>query len=309
MFLFVPCSSIRMIFKAKRRRYEPIGGKEKNFSCFFARFRESPAKINLVKSQIMSQTFRHPEILEIARREGKVTVEGLARHFDVTLQTIRRDLTDLADAGRLARVHGGAVLPSGTTNIDYEERRALKSEAKRAMARACAREIPNGISLFLNLGTSTEAVAQELLHHKNLMVVTNNMNVANILAANSDCEIFVTGGQLRRADGGLVGNLAAETIRQFKFDLAVIGCSALDLEGDILDFDIQEVSVSQTILRQSRKTFLMADQSKLSRSAPARIASLADIDGYFTDQPPPKELATLCEEWRTKVVIAHKEIG
>src|SRR6056300_1151393 len=124
MFLFVPYSAASMILKAKRRRYEPIGGKEKNLSCFFVRFRESPSKINLVKSQIMSQTFRHPEILEIARREGKVTVEGLARHFDVTLQTIRRDLTDLADAGRLARVHGGAVLPSGTTNIDYEERRA-----------------------------------------------------------------------------------------------------------------------------------------------------------------------------------------
>jgi DeoR family glycerol-3-phosphate regulon repressor len=253
----------------------------------------------------MSQTFRHPEILEIARREGKVTVEGLARHFDVTLQTIRRDLTDLADTGRLERVHGGAVLPSGTTNIGYEERRSLKSDAKRAIARACAREIPNGISLFINLGTSTEAVAQELLHHKNLMVVTNNMNVANILAANSDCEIFVTGGQLRRADGGLVGNLAAETIRQFKFDLAVIGCSALDIEGDILDFDIQEVSVSQTILRHSRKTYLVADQSKLSRSAPARIASLADIDRFFTDQPLPQEMATLCEGWRTEVFVAE----
>lgn len=252
----------------------------------------------------MSQTFRHPEILEIARRDGKVTVEGLAQHFDVTLQTIRRDLTDLADAGRLERVHGGAVLPSGTTNIGYEERRSLKAEAKRAMACACAAEIPNGISLFLNIGTSTEAVAHELMHHKNLMLVTNNMNVANILAGNRDCNIIVTGGQLRRADGGLVGNLATETIRQFKFDLAVIGCSALDREGDLLDFDIQEVSVSQSILRQSRKTYLVADQSKLSRSAPARIGSLADIDTFFTDKPLPADLAASCDAWRTNIVIA-----
>ncbi|CAN0590694.1 unnamed protein product, partial [Ectocarpus sp. 12 AP-2014] len=166
----------------------------------------------------------------------------------VTLQTIRRDLTNLADLGRLERVHGGAVLPSGTTNIGYEERRALNARAKQAIARACAERIPNGVSLFLNIGTSTEAVAQELLHHENLMVVTNNMNVANILVANTSCEILVTGGQLRRTDGGLVGKLAAETIRQFKFDLAVIGCSALDGDGDLLDFDIQEVSVSQAIL-------------------------------------------------------------
>jgi DeoR family glycerol-3-phosphate regulon repressor len=257
----------------------------------------------------MSQTFRHPEILEIARREGKVTVEGLARHFDVTLQTIRRDLTDLAETGRLERVHGGAVLPSGTRNIGYEERRALKSGAKGAMARACASRIPNGISLFLNIGTSTEAVARELLHHHGLMVVTNNMNVANILAANSDCDIIVTGGQLRRADGGLVGNLASETIRQFKFDLAVIGCSAMDRDGDLLDFDIQEVSVSQAILRQSRKTFLVADQSKLTRSAPARIASLADIDTFFTDQPLPDDLAASCGDWGTEIVVAGDSPG
>lgn len=251
----------------------------------------------------MSQTFRHPEIIDIARREGKVTVEGLAAHFGVTLQTIRRDLSDLAEAGRLERVHGGAVLPSGTTNIGYEERRSLNPEAKRAIAQACAAEIPDNISLFLNIGTSTEAVAEALMHHRNLLVVTNNMNVANILVGNQGCEIIVTGGQLRRADGGLVGNLAAETIRKFKFDLAVIGCSALDREGDLLDFDIQEVTVSQTILRQSRKTFLVADQTKFSRSAPARIASLADIDVFFTDEPLPSELATACKAWGTEVVV------
>ena len=85
----------------------------------------------------MSQSFRQPEILEIARRDGKVTVEGLAGHFGVTLQTIRRDLTDLAEAGRLERVHGGAILPSGVANIGYEERRALHHDAKTAIARAC----------------------------------------------------------------------------------------------------------------------------------------------------------------------------
>lgn len=253
----------------------------------------------------MSQSFRHPEILEIARRDGKVTVEGLAAHFGVTLQTIRRDLSDLADAGRLDRVHGGAVLPSGTTNIGYEERRALNPDAKAAIARACAAQIPNDVSLFLNIGTSTEAVARELLHHEHLMVVTNNMNVANILVANPNCEVVVTGGHLRRADGGLIGNLAAETIRQFKFDLAVIGCSALDVDGDLLDFDIQEVSVSQTILRQSRKTFLVSDHTKFARTAPARIASLADIDVFFTDQDLPSELRPACASWGTRVVVAQ----
>lgn len=252
----------------------------------------------------MSQTLRQPEILDIARREGKVTVERLAERFGVTLQTIRRDLTELADAGRLERVHGGAIPPSGTSNIGYEDCRSLNADAKNAIAAACAKTIPEDVSIFLNIGTSTEAVARNLLNHRELMVVTNNMNVANILAHNPDCQVIVAGGTLRRSDGGLVGSLTIQTIRQFKFDLAVIGCSALDQDGDILDYDIQEVGVSQTIIQQSRKTFLVADHSKFQRSAPARIASLADVGTLFTDRPLPAQLARSCGEWGTEIVLA-----
>ena len=252
----------------------------------------------------MSQTFRQPEILEIARREGKVLVDDLAARFDVSLQTIRRDLTELADAGKLERVHGGAMLPSGTTNIGYEHRRTLNLEAKRRIARACAADIPDDASVFLNIGTSTEAVAHELLHHRNMMAVTNNLNVANILAANPDCEVIVAGGSLRRSDGGLVGNLTTEVIARFKFDLAVIGCSAMDEDGDLLDFDVEEVSVSQTIIRRSRKVFLVADGSKFTRTAPARIASLSEIDAFYTDKPLPRVLADRCRDWGTRVVLA-----
>lgn len=252
---------------------------------------------------IVSQTFRQPEILELARQQGKVTVEGLAEHFGVTVQTIRRDLSELSDSGKLERVHGGAILPSGVTNIGYEDRRNLNRDAKTAIATQCARAIPSDVSVFLNIGTSTEAVARELLHHRNLMVVTNNMNVANILVANPECQVIVAGGALRRTDGGLVGNLTTRTIEQFKFDFAVIGCSALDEEGDLLDFDIQEVGVSQTIIRQARKTFLVSDHSKFQRTAPARITSLARIDTFFTDHPLPSPLAIRCEGWGTKVVV------
>ena len=251
----------------------------------------------------MSQTFRHPEILEIARREGRVTVERLADYFSVTHQTIRRDLTDLADLGLLERVHGGAILPSGTSNIEYEDRRALNESGKVAIARACAGHIAPDSSVFLNIGTTTEAVARELLRHKNLLVVTNNMNVANILVANKDCQIMLTGGSLRRTDGGLVGNMTAQSIRQFKFDLAVIGCSALDADGDMLDFDFQEVCVSQAILAQSRSAFLVADASKFQRTAPARIGSMSEVDAFFTDAPPPATLVERCRGWETEVVV------
>ena len=255
----------------------------------------------------MALNFRQTEILALAKAEGKVVVEALAAHFDVTHQTIRRDLTDLCEAGRLERVYGGAVLPSGVANIGYEDRRLLNAEAKERIARICAQQIPDDASLFLNIGTTVEAVARALMQHNNLMVVTNNMNVANTLLANPSCEVMVAGGVVRRSDGGMVGDLTADMVRQFKVDYAVIGASALDNEGDLLDFDFREVRVSQVLIRNARHSFLVSDVSKFSRGAPVRIASLRDVDTFFTDAAPPEPVRRLCLEWETRLEIAPPE--
>ena len=252
----------------------------------------------------MALSFRQSEILDIARCDGRVVVETLADRFNVTLQTIRRDLTDLVDSGLLDRVHGGAVLRTGVSNFGYEDRRRMNSAAKAAIGRACAQAIPNNSSLILNLGTTTEAVARELLKHSNITVVTNNINVANILIANESCEIIVAGGTLRRSDGGLVGDLTTDLMSQFKVDYAIIGASALDQDGDLLDFDLPEVRVSRAIIRQSRQVFLVTDASKLERSAPVRLASLSEIDVVFTDIAFPEQLNKNCQEWNTEIRIA-----
>ncbi len=249
----------------------------------------------------MALSFRQSEILDIAKTQGRVVVEDLAQRFDVTLQTIRRDLTELADTGYLDRVHGGAVPRTGVTNLGYDERRRLNERAKAAIARACAAAIPDNCSVIINLGTSTEAVARELLNHRNLTVITNNMNVANILATNPGCDVMVAGGALRRSDGGLVGELTTHFFEQFKVDVAIIGASALDAEGELLDYDLAEVRVAKAIIRQARRTFLVCDHSKLTRSAPVRLASLREISEMFTDLPLPDDLAQRCREWQTNI--------
>lgn len=250
----------------------------------------------------MVSNFRQKEILELARKDGKVTVDGLAAIYDVTVQTIRRDLSDLAESGRLDRVHGGAVVPSGVVNILYEERRRLNEAGKRAIAKKCAEAIPDGASVFMNIGTSTEAVAYELLDHENLLVVTNNLNIANTLTANHSCEIILAGGVLRRADGGIVGGLTVEMVKQFKFDYSVLGCSAIDADGDMLDFDGQEIMVSKTAIQRSRKVMVVADQLKFTRKAPLTICSLADVAVLFTDAALPTEFTDNCATWGTDVV-------
>lgn len=252
----------------------------------------------------MALNIRQIEILDLIRATGRVGVEDLAERFDVTLQTIRRDLGELADQGMLDRIHGGAVIRVGASNIGYDERRRMNEGAKAAIARTCAAVIPDNCSIVINLGTTTEAVARELQRHRNLTVITNNMNVANILVANESCEIMVAGGALRRSDGGLVGDLTTEFIAQFKPDFAIIGASALDSDGDLLDFDMAEVRVSRAIVSLARKTFLVTDTSKLERAAPVRIISMAELDTVFVDQPLPADLTEKCRGWETSVVVA-----
>ena len=256
----------------------------------------------------MASNFRQVEILERARRDGKVVVEDLARHFHVTVQTIRRDLTELSEVGKLERVHGGAIIPSGVTNIFYEERRRLNEMGKQAIAAAVAAEIPNGSSVFLNIGTTTEAVAKALRGHAELLVVTNNLNIAQILSPNADCEIVLTGGALRRADGGLTGALAVDAVRRFKFDYAVIGGSALDLDGDLLDFDAQEIAVSQAALGRARQRMAAIDATKLDRKAPIAICGLDALDRLVTDAPLPPGLRARAAEVGTEVTVARPEL-
>ena len=264
------------------------------FGCVFAR---SAADLG------MAQNFRHSEILQLARAEGRVLVEDLAARFGVSLQTARRDLASLCESGALARVYGGAMLPSGVANIGYEQRRQMGAAAKARIAAACARDIPDGASVFLNIGTTTEAVARALLGHKNLLVVTNNINVANILGPSGAAEIVVAGGSLRPSDGGLVGDATAEFIRQFKLDYAVIGASALDADGDLLDYDFREVRVTQAILASARLRFLVADAGKFARKAPVRICNVTALDMLITDAALPVPVARLCATGQTRVAL------
>lgn len=251
----------------------------------------------------MEMSARHAAIVSHARLSGKVDATRLARDLNVAVQTIRRDLRDICATGLLERVHGGAVLPSGVRNIAYDDRRALSRDAKQRIARRTAQLIPDNASLFLNIGTTTEAVAHALLSHRDLMVVTNNLNVANILAENLSCEVVVAGGTLRRKDGGLVGDLAALAIARFKVDIAVIGASAIDPNGDILDFDPEEVRVSRQILDAARSSILVADKSKFTRKAPVRIGSVAEVDHFVTDGAPSEKFVTACADWQTRLLV------
>jgi DeoR family glycerol-3-phosphate regulon repressor len=251
-------------------------------------------------------TPRQADIVALARDSGRLDVDTLATHFSVTPQTIRKDLNELCEQGVLQRYHGGAMLSSSVTNLAYEARRQLATEAKRRIGLRAARLIPNDCSLLINIGTTTEQVATALRGHRGLMVITNNLNVVNILQGYTEIEVIVAGGVLRHADGGIVGEPAVEFLRQFKVDYAVIGTSGVDEDGTLLDYDYREVEVSRKIVESSRRAILVADALKIGRSAPVRIGHVSQLDHFVTDAPLPEKLRRVCDENEVVVDIADE---
>jgi len=247
---------------------------------------------------------RRAAIVEMVAQRGFVSIETLAERFGVTAQTIRRDVNALYREGQLNRYHGGAGPPLGGRNVGYSARRVLQHEEKRRIARLVATHIPHGASLILNIGTTTEEVARALVEHRNLRVVTNNLNVARVLSHSEDCEIIVTGGLVRNQDGGMVGEATRDMINQFHVDFAVMGISGIDLDGTLLDYDYREVRISQAILRNARRVFLAADHSKFGRPAMVRLGRLGDVHALFTDATPPDPIPHLLAEAEVELHVA-----
>ena len=249
---------------------------------------------------------RHAEIIQMAKDSGRVLVDDLATRFGVTPQTIRKDLNDLCEQRLLSRIHGGALLPSGIENMEYEARRKIAAEEKGEIGRAAARLIPDKASLFINIGTTTEAVSNALLDHKGLMVITNNINVANRLRVYPEIEVVISGGVVRSSDGGIVGEAAVDFIKQFKVDYAVIGVSAIDEDGALLDFDFREVKVAQAIIANARHVILVADATKFERMAPVRIGHLSQVNTFITDRCELEGIRDVCRESGVQLIETER---
>jgi len=244
---------------------------------------------------------RQHDILNLARDRGYVSIDELAQAFAVTPQTIRRDINLLAEHGLLRRTHGGAACESSSIqNTAYGMRAGQMREEKQRIAEAVAAQIPDHASLFINIGTTTEAIARELQNHKGLKIITNNLHVAAQLSAKADFEVLVAGGTVR-GDGGIVGQAAVDFIQQFKVDYAIVGISGIDDDGSLLDFDYQEVRVSQAIIDNARQVFLAVDSSKFGRNAVVRLGSIALVDRVFTDNAPSAAITRLLHSHKVQL--------
>lgn len=249
---------------------------------------------------------RQTMIVEKAQADGFVSVDELAVTFGVTPQTLRRDINMLCEMGVLRRYHGGASLITNTRNVDYASRRQMMQGEKDRIGQLVARHIPDGASLFLNIGTTAEAVARALINHHALRIVTNNINVATLLSQGRDFEITIAGGRVRHHDLAVVGEATIDFINQFKVDFGVIGISGIDPDGTLLDFDYREVKVAQAIIANSRTVFLATDHSKFGRRAMVKLGSIGLVDALFIDRPPPPAFLDLLRAEKVAVHVADQ---
>lgn len=150
-----------------------------------------------------------------------------------------------------------------------------------------ASEIPDGATLFIDIGTTPEAVAHALLDHNDLRIVTNNLNVANTLMVKEDFRIILAGGELRSRDGGIIGEATLDFIPQFRLDFGILGISGVDSDGSLLEFDYHEVRTKRAIIENSRHVMLVVDHTKFGRNAMVNMGSISMVDAVYTDVLPP----------------------
>lgn len=248
---------------------------------------------------------RQQRILEVVRKEGFVAIESLAQLFAVTAQTIRSDVNQLSEMSLLRRYHGGVGLSSSVENESYDSRQIKSLNEKRRIAATLVKHIPAQASLFINIGTTTEEIAKALLNHRDLRIITNNLNVARILSANPSFEVIIAGGVVRSRDQGITGEATIDFINQFKVDFGIIGISGIDNDGTMLDFDYREVRVAKAIIQNSRAVFMAADTTKFGRNAMVRLGHVSQIDALFTDRRPDKEMSAILKEADVTLHIAE----
>lgn len=261
------------------------------------------------RSEAWSPNPRQQNLLDEVRARGAVSVERLAQRLDVTMQTVRRDIQRLTEAGLLDRFNGGVSLPPAPSRhappaVAWRERQALKADAKARIARSVAAAIPDGARLMLGIGTTVEAVAQALSTKKGLHVITHSLHVAQTLANHPHCTVEVPAGRLRPRDSALEGPDTVACLRGKKADIAILSALGIDAEGRLLDRDERELEVAHAILAQVKEPWLVVDASKFGQVHPTVWGQLGQMKRVFTEALPPAPMPALMHKLSVGLTIA-----
>jgi DeoR/GlpR family transcriptional regulator of sugar metabolism len=250
---------------------------------------------------------RRGQILTRLMSAGNVLVAELAQEYQVTEETIRRDLARLEQEGFARRTYGGAVRSdSAEAELPYQIRSKTRVESKRVMARLIAERIPDGGSIALDASTSALFAARELLARPRLSLITNSMEILTALSGKIDWTVMATGGALKGSALAFAGPQAEQMIGAFHVNLAVMSCKGIDQEMGFTDTNEGDASVKRAFIRSADRVAFLVDASKFDRRAFARIAGVESAAWVVTDAPPPEPWPRLLADKGIELIMPER---
>ncbi len=252
----------------------------------------------------MLSATREQSILQALQRHGRIAVGQLATALGVSQETIRRDLATLEAAGQLRRIHGGAVLFRPDQEQPIVVRSRVKSREKARLAAVAREMVEDGMSIFIDTGSTPMALARTLMDARRLTVMTNSLDMAAMLAQAPGLKVKTTPGWVRANDNALVGGDTVAFVRRFVFDAVFMGIAACDPRYGWMDYADEESELRRVLIEQTQRPVLLADDSKFGRHASIRTFDLETRLAVVTNRPVPQPFADIFE--RAGVVVQHK---
>ena len=257
---------------------------------------------------------RQERVEQLVAESTRVSVIDLARLFDVTTETVRRDLTQLESRGLLRRVHGGAVSTGKTSRAEESiaQRRVRNAAAKERIAQLAMNLVPSTFSgaVAIDAGTTTGLLAEHLSRwtpekpHQSLVVITNSVAVAAIVSENPDLEVQLLGGRLRGITSAAVGATTLTQLSRLRPDIAFVGANGVHADFGLSTPDEEESAVKTAFTKGARRAVALVDASKLGEEALVRFADLTDLDTLITDQAPAADLGDALARAEVEVMVA-----
>lgn len=229
------------------------------------------------------QLERRELIMQRLLREGRVDVTDLAERFDVTSETIRRDLTDLQHERLVRRVHGGAIPWRGSALVPrLDVREGINVDEKRRIAAAALREIPERGSLLIDSGSTALHLADQLDRERDLTVITNSIPIIRSLALTDRPQVVVLGGALERKTMAMVDATGVDLLREITVDVLFIGCDGMSPETGFTTPYRAEVAIKRAMMASARRIVMMFDHSKIGNEQLFRFATVDEVDVIVT---------------------------
>ena len=247
------------------------------------------------------KSFRLRRMEQYILENENVSMEELCTEFDVSMNTVRLDVAHLVKKGSIKKVYGGVCSNRQNSLVPFEERKMKNSERKKAVCRAVAELVEDGDIIYVDSGTTTMYLADYLDKHKNVTVLTNNLNVIMRAVPYENIQVICLPGILERKTNSFVSAETGKILERYNIKKAIFAATGVTENGDVTNSSSLEYEIKREAIRNSEKKYLLLDSSKYGKSALLTYAHLSDMDRVIADDEMNPGLQELCDKYNVKL--------